>query len=81
MTILSTIIGCLIANIILMAVIGYACYHFINKNETVIAEVKENLSDALASLQEIDFNKMTTSINEAMGEINKALDELKKIKE
>lgn len=81
MTILSTIIGCLIANIIFMVIIGYVLYRFINKNKTVIAEAKKGLSDALTSLQEIDFNEMTSSINEAMEKISKTLDELKKIKE
>lgn len=79
MTILSTIIGCLIANIIFMVIIGYVCYRFIDKNKRELKELKESLNNAFVELKNVDFDKMTASMNEAIEEINKTLDELKKI--
>lgn len=81
MNILVVIFGCLIANILLMAGLGYAGYRLFKKNETKVNEVKEEIDEIITQIKSIDFEELTKSINTATSSISSISESINEIKE
>lgn len=73
------IVGCIIAQIFVIAAIGGTGYYLYKKNESKIkavkAEVEKKVSDITAVVDEIE--KGVKDATEAIGEIKSAVDEVK----
>lgn len=81
MNILVVIFGCLIANIILLAALGYVGYRLFKKNETKIHEMKEEVDAIVTQIKSIDFEELTTSINTVTSSITSISETMTEIKE
>lgn len=73
------IIGCFIAQIVIIAAIGGTAYYLYKKNESKIKAAKAEVESKIASVTAVvdEIEKGVKDATEAIGEIKSAVDEVK----
>ena len=73
------IIGCIIAQIVVIAAIGGTAYYLYKKNESKIKAAKAEVESKIASVTAVvdEIEKGAKDATEAIGEIKSAVDEVK----